>query len=337
MTGITKGYRPDRYSLRADGRGGRSIGIFLAITTAFSTVFYVLRIQASHLNVNGSNYAVGLMWSPAVAAFLTIWMCRGDARTLGLPSFGGRFALLGYCIPLFYSLIAYGLVWAVGFGTFPNSAALAKLSAGVGWPMPGVANSTLFYFLLIATTGLIPAIARALGEEIGWRGFLAPSLVGQFGFVWGSILTGIIWVFWHIPILLFGDYHSAAPWWYALTCFTILTVSSSIILTWLRLRSNSVWPCAVLHASHNVFIQTFFTPLTVPRGTVTQYAIDEFGFALPAVVLILAIWICRSTRMAEPQGRDCAVTIPNQVTHGVNWTHRSTARDQSAMRMVSWL
>lgn len=62
-----------------------------------------------------------------------------------------------------------------------------------------------------------------------------------------------------------------------------------------RLASNSIWPCAILHASHNAFVQVFFTPLTGPRGTVTPYVIDEFGVALPLVATVFAIgfWLQR--------------------------------------------
>jgi hypothetical protein len=55
----------------------------------------------------------------------------------------------------------------------------------------------------------------------------------------------------------------------------------SVIMAWLRLSSGSLWTAAVFHASHNQFIQVFFTPATSMRGTKTSFAIDEFGFALP--------------------------------------------------------
>jgi CAAX protease family protein len=57
----------------------------------------------------------------------------------------------------------------------------------------------------------------------------------------------------------------------------------------LRLKSDSVWPCAIFHASHNLFIQGFFTPLTGARGDITPYAIDEFGFAVPLAATLFAV------------------------------------------------
>jgi hypothetical protein len=75
-----------------------------------------------------------------------------------------------------------------------------------------------------------------------------------------------------MPILLFADYNSGTPAWFSIPCFCALIIGLSIIMTWLRLASNSVWPCAILHASHNVFIQVFFTPLTGARGQITRYS-----------------------------------------------------------------
>jgi hypothetical protein len=118
-----------------------------------------------------------------------------------------------------------------------------------------------------------------------------PRMVERFGFTAGAVLAGVIWSSWHLPILLFADYHSATPMWFGVSCSAIMVVSMSIIMAWLRRLSGSVWTAAIFHASHNLFVQSVFTPATRSRGTASAYAIDEFGFALPATVLIFAISI----------------------------------------------
>jgi membrane protease YdiL (CAAX protease family) len=163
----------------------------------------------------------------------------------------------------------------------PNLAEVARLQSQLGWRLNSSMNFVPLYVLLISTAGMVAAVARALGEEIGWRGFLTPQLVRRFGSGSGTGITGLIWTAWHIPILVFGTYHSSAPRWLALSCFTAMVVGLSFILAWLRLSSDSVWPCAILHASHNVLIQAVFTTPTADRGTITAYAIDEFGVPLP--------------------------------------------------------
>ncbi len=269
---------------------------FLALCVLLSSLGWAAIILSGHVSGAAGHYVEGLMWAPAIAAFLTVYIRRLDVQSLGLAWGSGRYALLGYALPLAYGLIAYVLVWSLGGGAFPNPAAISAISAHLGWRLTEPGLFVAAYFPLIATTGMISSLAHALGEEIGWRGFLAPRMVGRFGFTTGSILTGLIWTAWHFPILLFADYNSGTPWWFSMPCFAVMVVSISIILTWLRLRSNSVWPCAIFHASHNLFIQAFFTPLTGARGSITPYLIDEFGIAVPCVAVIFAIvfWLRRN-------------------------------------------
>jgi hypothetical protein len=89
-------------------------------------------------------------------------------------------------------------------------------------------------------------------------------------------------------------------------CFCALTIGCSVVATWFRLVSNSVWPCAILHASHNLFIQGFFTPLTASRGALTAYAIDEFGVAVPLIIVLFAIgfWLNRDRALQAAGASD---------------------------------
>lgn len=262
---------------------------FLGLTLAISSLFYAPILMSGHVGGGAGHYVGGLMWSPALAAFLTAWRHRLSREALGLGWGGNRFALLAYLLPIGYGLLAYGLVWSLGLGGFPNPAAISALTRKLGWE--SIQSPLLFvplYFLFIGTTAMITSLAHALGEEIGWRGFLAPRLAERVGFTGGALITGVIWTAWHLPILLFADYNAGTPWWWGMPCFAVMVIGLSVILTWLRLKSASVWPCAILHASHNLFIQGFFTPLTEARGNATAYAIDEFGWALPAVILLFA-------------------------------------------------
>jgi membrane protease YdiL (CAAX protease family) len=72
-----------------------------------------------------------------------------------------------------------------------------------------------------------------------------------------------------------------------------MVVADSFILAWLTLRSGSLWPAAILHGSHNLFIQSIFTPLTRNTGS-TNYIIDEFGIGLVVTIAIGAIIVSRN-------------------------------------------
>jgi membrane protease YdiL (CAAX protease family) len=156
------------------------------------------------------------------------------------------------------------------------------------------------YVLLTGTVGMVRGTSTALGEEIGWRGFLVPELSRTMSFTGTALLSGIIWATWHFPILLFADYNSGTPAWYGLTCFAVMVIGISFVFAWLRLRSGSLWTGAVMHASHNVFIQAVFTPLTTDTGR-TAYVIDEFGWMLALVAVIVAgvVWRRRTEAVRQ--------------------------------------
>jgi membrane protease YdiL (CAAX protease family) len=154
--------------------------------------------------------------------------------------------------------------------------------------------------------GFIRSCANALGEEIGWRGFLTPQLVRTRGFTGASLITGCVWAVWHYPILLFADYNLGTPGWYAISCFTVMVIGTSVIYTWFRLKTGSLWTATFLHASHNLFIQGIFTPLTGDTGP-TRYAVDEFGFVLPLVIGATAVWFWRRREVALAAWRDHGV------------------------------
>jgi membrane protease YdiL (CAAX protease family) len=282
-----------------------AIGTYILLATLISAIFWAIIIATGHVGGGAGHYVEALMWSPAIAAFLTVALRKLDSRSLGLRWHNNRFALIAYLTPLAYAAIAYLATWLLGFGGFPDPVVSAALAAKLGWNFTAPGIFIPLYFLLIGTTGMISSLAHALGEEIGWRGFLAPRMVGQMGFTWGAVVTGLIWASWHLPILLFADYNSGTPWWFAMPCFFVMVVSISVISTWLRLKTGSVWPPAILHASHNLFIQGFFTPLTTAKGSVTAYVIDEFGVAVPLVTVVFALffWMRRAEAIAAANMR----------------------------------
>jgi len=142
---------------------------------------------------------------------------------------------------------------------------------------------------LTGTYGLIRSVPSALGEEIGWRGFLVPELARTTSFTATALISGIVWSLWRYPVLIWGDYNAGTPTWYGLMCFTVMVISISFVFAWMRLKSGSLWTGAILHASHNLYIQAIFTPLTRDTGH-TKWYIDEFGCVLPIIAIVFAVY-----------------------------------------------
>jgi hypothetical protein len=77
-----------------------------------------------------------------------------------------------------------------------------------------------------------------------------------------------------------------------------MAVSMSFILAWLTLNSGSLWTAALLHASHNLFVQPIFDNLMRDTGR-TRWYTTEFGAALALTSAVFAVYFW--TRRAEVQ------------------------------------
>jgi membrane protease YdiL (CAAX protease family) len=299
---MTTGQLSGRLDADAQARGEKDriwlkIGLFYVLTLLLTLPMEFLN---HHAQGNGVRVlVVAAMWCPALAAVITILLFREDIATLGWRWGSWRYIRWALIIPVLYVLPAYLAVWVLGLGGFYNADFAATVTRDYGFGSAPAAVGLIGYLLLTVTAGLVMSIARALGEEIGWRGFLVPQLAKVTGFVGVGLISGLLWAAWHYPSMLLGEYGpGSTPDWYKLICFTVMTTALGFIAAWLRLRSGSVWPAALLHGVHNTIVQQIFTPLTTNTGA-TDWYIDEFGAALAVTTVIGAI-IAWSKRVDLP-------------------------------------
>jgi membrane protease YdiL (CAAX protease family) len=266
---------------------------FLALTFGLSAIFYSLIIAAGSLGAHGGLYVFALMWSPGVSALITRLVFQHNLRGEGL-GWGGRdgtrCAALAYVLPLGYATVAYGLVWLTRLGGVD----LSRFKIGVAT------------FLVL---GSIQSLISATGEELGWRGFLVPALAQRFSFARVAVISGAIWAAWHMPLIIFADYNGGTPAWYSVLCFAVMVVALGFPFAWLRLRSGSVWPAAILHASHNLFVQAFFDRVTVDTGP-TRWLTSEFGAALALAVVATAWLFWRARDAVAPRVSSGDAVLP---------------------------
>jgi membrane protease YdiL (CAAX protease family) len=133
-------------------------------------------------------------------------------------------------------------------------------------------NGTIvFYFLNLAAM-----LVGSIGEEIGWRGYLLPSLCGITSPFISSIIVGFLWGFWHL------NYAGDVVFW---LLFIVTTIELSILFTFLLNRMNvNLWTAIIFHTFFNFANRVFVWE----RFTVALLLIEIVIFALTcAFVLIL--------------------------------------------------
>lgn len=288
-----------------------SILVYLVLTFAFSAVFYRLIIHHGSLSAGKGLFVLGLMWSPGASGLLTRLLFQGNLRGHGWGWGKTKYQVASYWIPLAYAAAVYVPLWIFGFSNF-HAPGLARFSERLLHHGRGTPSSVVLFFLFIATVGMAGSCISALGEELGWRGFLVPQLAKIMPFRGVALASGILWSLWHYPLILLANYHGEGPTWYSLMCFTVMVIGIAFLFAWMRLKSGSVWTGMFLHASHNIFIQSFFDPLTRP-SLATKYLTTEFGAGLAILAIVIAlIFYGKRGELCQPESASARATAAVQ-------------------------
>jgi membrane protease YdiL (CAAX protease family) len=265
----------------------RKIVIFLIIVFGLSGIVYGLIVASGGRDATGP-LGILLNWAPAIAAIITALITQRNLRGFGWGWGQSRYHLLAWAVPIGVFTLTYAVIWLTGLGGFYDEAHVAQVAGEMGL----VGQSPYLVMLLQLVAGFsITFIVNAIfnmGEEIGWRGWLVPKLDNRYTFTYTALISGIIWVIYHYPLLLFlGEAKSNIPIWYQLLNITIQGIAISLIVAWLRLKSGSLWPALWLHANTNAMLQGVFEPLTYDTG-LTAYISDWTGVGLTVAWVIVA-------------------------------------------------
>lgn len=211
------------------------------------TVFFVLAL--------GVTWAV---WVPRAAGLsvgligeFSTWAVAG-AAVLAAAITGGRPAL----VDLGARLVRWKVGWRWYLLVLLGPAAFSLTTAGIFVAAGGTWSEAAPAFLagnlaLLPLFVLMAALTDGLGEELGWRGFALPRLLSRHAPWLASLVLGLLWATWHLPLLwtpgraLYGQ-----PFWLLL----LDLLAKAIIFTWVFLRTRgSVLVAVLFHATANVF------------------------------------------------------------------------------------
>jgi membrane protease YdiL (CAAX protease family) len=95
-------------------------------------------------------------------------------------------------------------------------------------------------------------LGGSLGEELGWRGFLLPELLKRYRPLAASVILGVIWGLWHLPIDIYAGYGLEGL--AAVPVRVITAIALSILFTWFYLQSKgSLLIAMFLHTAANFY------------------------------------------------------------------------------------
>ena len=103
--------------------------------------------------------------------------------------------------------------------------------------------------------------AGPLGEELGWRGYVLPRLLEKFDDFSSSLILGLIWAFWHLPIFVFSDWRNglSIASFSLLYPVTIIALSFAMTKLW-RWTQGSVLTAILFHGVFNFTLATLIDP-----------------------------------------------------------------------------
>lgn len=308
----------------------KRICIFVAITLCFSIAIsiviylnggifaqfpYTLRPQALALMSL-------LMGTPAIANIATRLITReGWSNMLLRPNFrrGWPFYLAAMFLPALATIVG-GVVYYLLFPErFDPSMTYAREALGlvpiikVKGPLMHILTMALLFIPMSLPTLFLP-----FGEEFGWRAYLLPKLM-PLGSRKAVVLVGVIWAVWHWPYVFMGYEYGFDYWgipvvgpmmWIVICCLL------GTFLTWVTLRSGSVWPAAIAHGliNANAALMVYFIR-DEPDHLIGPSPVGIIG-SLGYAILALLIWFHPRALTPITNQHPVETKTDGAVTHG---------------------
>jgi membrane protease YdiL (CAAX protease family) len=146
------------------------------------------------------------------------------------------------------------------------------------WPRFGAEA----WYVMIATTIGSTIIGGQSGEEIGWRGFALARLATRFGYGAGSIILGVIWALWHLPLFFVRD---ADTYGQSFILYTLQVTAISVAIAWLYQRTNgSLLLTMLMHSAINQ------TKNIVPSGLAGATNSFTFNASITGWLTVAVLW-----------------------------------------------
>lgn len=103
-------------------------------------------------------------------------------------------------------------------------------------------------------------------EEIGWRGYLQPTLQKRWSPFTSTLIVGGIWSIWHLPLwFVVGSNQVSMNFLW----FTLIALALSFLMTIIYLYTRSIFLCIIFHALINSLWEVYIPDTNIFSGLYT--------------------------------------------------------------------
>jgi membrane protease YdiL (CAAX protease family) len=163
------------------------------------------------------------------------------------------------------------------------------------WPMFG--DTPL---VIIAGAILVSTWAQA-GEEMGWRGYALPRLATHLGLGGASVLLGIVWALWHLPLFMMQGTGSTGQ---SFPIYLLHVTALSVAMSWMYWKTQgSLLLVMIMHSAVNN--SSGIVPAALPQAT------DPMSFqgSLVAWVTVGVAWIVAAALLYQMRGAETSAFL----------------------------
>lgn len=280
--------------------------IFIVLTIVIAWIVFLL-IPICGLTY-GSGFSVVIlaaaMFAPALCNILTRLITKEGFSNMYLrPHFKGHMktyllVFFGPTVLLFLSGAVYFLIFPSAFD--PELTALKGMVASGGNQGLNASTLLIVQVLTVVIVGPIVNIIPTMGEELGWRGYLLPKLRMFLSDRAALVITGAIWGFWHLPVIVMGHNYGTGYWgypWLGILSMIVFCVVLGIIEGYISIKLQSAIPAAMIHSTVNAGAAL---PIYLLKGSYNALlgpAITGLVGGLPFVVLAVILFIKADSKM----------------------------------------
>jgi len=105
------------------------------------------------------------------------------------------------------------------------------------------------WYVIVAATFASLVIGGQAGEELGWRGYALPRMARRLGMRGASLLLGVLWAGWHLPLFLLSGIDKSGQ---SFPVYLLQVTAISVAMAWLYLHTDgSLLLAMLMHSAIN--------------------------------------------------------------------------------------